>query len=233
MAGIVPLLREIHRLRTLAHDLGERIEQAPRQLKLQEIALQKAEEGLKSAQDDIKKLKVLTLEKEASIKSVLAVIKKHEKQLNEATAPKEFEALKNEIKSEKESVNKLENEALDAMSQVEEKTAKMPEVEKQTKKVRDGFAQFKTDQAENLKRYQVEKEKALAALTEIEMQIPEDILAAYQRGIKTMGHDALSAVEKRICVACYTEITAQMYNELSRSNFVNCKSCGRILYLPG
>lgn len=233
MAGIVPLLREIHRLRTLAHDLGERIEQAPRQLKLQEIALQKAEEGLKNAQDDIKKLKVLTLEKEASIKSVLAVIKKHEKQLNEATAPKEFEALKNEIKSEKESVNKLENEALDAMSQVEEKTAKLPDVEKQTKKVRDGFAQFKTDQAENLKRYQVEKEKALAALTEIEAQIPEDILANYQRGIKTMGHDALSAVENRICVACYTEITAQMYNELSRSNFVNCKSCGRILYLPG
>jgi predicted nucleic acid-binding Zn-ribbon protein len=42
----------------------------------------------------------------------------------------------------------------------------------------------------------------------------------------------MTAVEGQSCAACYTEITAQQYNELKQELFVLCKSCGRILYLP-
>jgi predicted nucleic acid-binding Zn-ribbon protein len=50
--------------------------------------------------------------------------------------------------------------------------------------------------------------------------------------VTAKGDDALAAVTGRSCSACYTEITAQNYNELVREQFVPCKSCGRILYLP-
>ncbi len=47
-----------------------------------------------------------------------------------------------------------------------------------------------------------------------------------------MGPDGMAAVKNRSCAACSTEITAQSYNELLQEQFVACKSCGRILYLP-
>ena len=41
----------------------------------------------------------------------------------------------------------------------------------------------------------------------------------------------MSGVQGRTCTACYTEITAQNYNDLLQGNFVICQSCGRMLYL--
>jgi predicted nucleic acid-binding Zn-ribbon protein len=33
------------------------------------------------------------------------------------------------------------------------------------------------------------------------------------------------------CLACRTDVTAQMRNELLRGMFAVCRSCGRILYV--
>jgi predicted nucleic acid-binding Zn-ribbon protein len=50
--------------------------------------------------------------------------------------------------------------------------------------------------------------------------------------VGSLGADALAAVQNRTCSSCYTEITAQQYNELLQQQVVLCKACGRILYLP-
>src|SRR4051812_19635799 len=104
------IFKEIHRLRKHAKDVSTRIEQAPRQLKIQETLLAKKEADVAQALDAIKHLKVNIHEKEVSIKAVLTNVKKHEKQYSEAKDKKEFDALKNEIKQEKEQVAQLENE---------------------------------------------------------------------------------------------------------------------------
>ena len=54
----------------------------------------------------------------------------------------------------------------------------------------------------------------------------------YDRLVNAKGEDAMSEVLNKVCVACYTEITAQSYNDLIGGKFLLCKSCGRILYLP-
>ena len=41
----------------------------------------------------------------------------------------------------------------------------------------------------------------------------------------------LAAVKGRTCTHCYTEITAQQFNELHQELYVLCKSCGRIFVL--
>src|SRR5207245_8738722 len=55
MAGPAAIIREIHRLRSHAHDLQTRIDFAPKQLKAQQNAVAKREEELKEAQETIKK----------------------------------------------------------------------------------------------------------------------------------------------------------------------------------
>ena len=53
------------------------------------------------------------------------------------------------------------------------------------------------------------------------------------RVLNAMGPESMSPVQGRNCAACSTELTAQTHNELLMQNFVMCKACGRILYLPG
>ena len=73
--------------------------------------------------------------------------------------------------------------------------------------------------------------QAQKQLQEVEATLPEDVRPQYQRQVALRGEDALAPVQGRTCVACYTDITAQNFNELLMEQFVVCKSCGRILYL--
>ena len=94
------------------------------------------------------------------------------------------------------------------------------------------FAKYQEGQEERLQRFAADHEQALQALAKAESNLPSDIQHLYDLEVQRRGEDAMAPVENRTCVACYTEITAQMYNDLIRESYVKCKSCGRILYLP-
>src|SRR4051812_21555284 len=94
MAGIGDVLREIHRLRKHARDLQQEIDRGPIQLKARRNVAAKAEQAAADAHADLKKLKVATHEKEVSLKAAHAQIAKYEKQQDEVTDKKQFDALK-------------------------------------------------------------------------------------------------------------------------------------------
>ena len=74
--------------------------------------------------------------------------------------------------------------------------------------------------------------KVQQSIKAVENSLPADVRPAYERLVAARGEDAMAAVQNRTCMACYTEITAQAFNDLMLSQFVLCKSCGRVLYLP-
>src|SRR4051794_38253525 len=159
MAGPGEILKEVHRLRKQKKDLETRIEQAPRQLKVQEAIASRREEEFRQAQDVVKHLKVDIHEKEVTIKTILTSIKKHEKQLNEVSNKKEYDALQTEIKQEKESISKIEDDSLEMLGELEEKTAKLPELETIAKKARADFEQFRKDQDTRLNQLRSERDR--------------------------------------------------------------------------
>lgn len=226
------ILRELHRLRRHAKDLKDEIERMPRQLKAQQGKVARQEEAIKQAHEGIKKLKVTASDKEKSLKAKHAEIAKYEKQRNEATAKKEYDALLVEITAAKEACVKLEEAILSGMTEIDEQNARVPELEKLLKQAQLDVVNFdsvcKEKQAEMAK----ELQKSLDQLKEVEASLADDIRAQYDRQVASRGEDSMSAVNNRTCVACYTGITAQQYNELVQGMFVLCKSCGRVLYLP-
>jgi len=225
-------LREIHRLRRHAKDLQGRIDQQPRLQKAQQNAVVKQEENLREAQESLKHLKVTIHEKEVTLRTVQQLITKHEKQLNESTSKKEYDALKAEIAAGRAEVRRLEDEILDTMAVAEERAAGLPDLEKAVKQTKAELAQFERDSQARLEDLSGQRERVFQQLAEIESTLPEDMRQQYDRLVKAQGDDALAAVAGRTCTACHTEITAQQFNELLSSRLVYCKSCGRILYLP-
>ena len=145
MSGIAPILKELHRLRRHTKDLDVKIEQAPRQLTVQQAKLAKQEEVAREAHESLKQLALGIRDKEGSIKATQQQIVKYEKQLNEAAGKKEYETLKKEIAQEKEQISKLEDEILTAIARTEELTAQLPEVEKTVQEARPDYAQYEKD----------------------------------------------------------------------------------------
>jgi predicted nucleic acid-binding Zn-ribbon protein len=232
MASPAETLRELHRLRRFAKDLQAKIEQAPRTLQLQQDRVIRQEEMLRQAQEDLKRLKVSTHDMEVSYKSTLQQITKYEKQQNEAGSKKEYDALQHEIDAARKKVRQLEDDILTAMGRSEEDAARLPAKEHSLKQVRAEVAQFERDQTARLADFTEQLEQTQKQIAELEAGLPPDLRLQYTRLVNAKGDDALAAVTNRTCSACYTEITAQNYNDLSRGMFVLCKICGRILYLP-
>jgi predicted nucleic acid-binding Zn-ribbon protein len=232
MSGPGQSLREVHRLRRFAKGLQEEIDRAPRLLKNQQARVSRQEDLFRETEETIKKLKVVIHEKEVSIKTKHTQIAKHQKQLNEATGKKEYDALQSEINADKQAILRLEEEILTAMADVEDQTAKLPEMEKAVKKSKEEYVAFEKGAGERHVTLSEQLQKASSDLKEVESALPEDIRPLYNRIIASRGEDGLSLVQDRNCSACYTGITAQNLNELMSGMFVVCKSCGRILYLP-
>ena len=230
MPGPGPILREIHRLRRSIHELESASENGPRQLKAQQNKIAKDEDNVKKAQEIVKQAKIHIHEKEVSIKATQTEIAKFEKQLGEISTKKEYDALRHEIANAREHIKKIEDEILELMLEGDEKAKLVPEAEKAVKKAKDDLALFERDLQERLKRYAEEKAKAVADLKAVEATLSEEVKVQYDRMVGFKGEDSIAAVEGQTCTACYTDVTAQMANELMRGEYVVCKSCGRILY---
>src|SRR5271163_2327705 len=129
MSAPGPILRELHRLLKHAKDLQTRITQAPKTLLAYQTKTRKQEEFLHQAQERLKKLKVATHEKEVEIKTKRQQIAKYEKQLNDITSKKEFDALKHEIATVLAAIGALEDEILAEMEEAEGQAAELPELE--------------------------------------------------------------------------------------------------------
>jgi predicted nucleic acid-binding Zn-ribbon protein len=232
MAAPGPTLREAHRLRRHLKDLKDQIDRLPRQLQAQQARVAYQEETLRQAQDAIKRLKVTTLEKEVDFKSKNQDIVKHQRQLNQAESKKEYEALQHEIAQDKVACQRLEDEILAAMEATEQQAAELPGLEAALKQAREEHTQVERGMESRRASLAEQLAQAQRQLQEVERSLPDDVRAQYERLIGHRGEDALSAVLNRTCTACYTEITAQTANQLLMGQFVVCKNCGRILYLP-
>src|SRR5215831_16783643 len=130
MPGVAEFLREIHRLRRHAREMQQEIDRAPVVLRAHKAKKEKAEASAAEAHDAVKKLKVATHEKEVTLKTTIQQIAKYEKQLDEVTDMKQMEALRHQITAAKDKVSTFEDEILNALGEIDERNAKLPEQDK-------------------------------------------------------------------------------------------------------
>lgn len=231
MPSTVETLRELHRLRKLIRDLEEQIAEGPSLLSAEKARLTKAETNLKEAVDGLKHLKVSIHEKETSLKAAHQQIAKYEKQRETASSKKELDAFEHEIGHNRQKVAQLEEEILNGLSEVDERTAKIPEIEKDLTRVKAESATFQKEADERHERLTKELERAKAELVEAEKALPEDNRSQYLREVARYGPEALARVQDKVCSYCNGSLTMQHLREIEAGRYTTCKSCGRILYV--
>lgn len=228
-----PLLRELHRLRKHLRECQAEIDRAPKLLKAHQAKLAATEKAVTDARDELKKRKAGILTCEAQIKSLSQAVTKHEKQLDGLTATRDILAKQHDIENTKGLILKQEDELMTLMTEVDERTLKLPDIEKTLVKAKADFATFEKDAAEKLTRMKEDAAISTKALAAEETKIPPAIRGQYDRLVKAYGADGLAVIENQSCTQCRVGITAQQYADLVKgTEFFCCRSCGRGLYIP-
>jgi uncharacterized protein len=231
VATLNDVLREVHRLRKFLRDLQSELDNFPRLKKAHLAKIAKHEQTLKDAQDAVKHLKAANHDREVSIKATHTQLKKYEGQLPDMKHPKEIEAKQTEIANAKKTIQQLEEQVLTGITEIEERSAKLPHLEDQLKKTKTDFAAFESESKDRQDRMLREKKSAESELKKAEVHLPSAIHVSYGRLVAAHGPDALAVVTERICGNCLTSVTAQNLNELKQGRLLFCNSCGRVLYV--
>jgi predicted nucleic acid-binding Zn-ribbon protein len=233
MAGPAPLFRELHRHRSYAHSLKEQLDRLPRQLKAQHARQASAEAAVNACKDRVRQLKVEVATKEKTLKSKVELLGRYEMQLSSIQTRKEYDAKQLEIAFTKTEIGQLEDEILQAMTDVETEAARLPELEATLGTIAAEVAEFEANIAPKKATWEAEYAATQAKIKEVESGIPKAVRPSYDKTINFRGHDGFAEVREQVCGGCRTELTAQLLNQVEDDQFILCQSCGRILYLPG
>src|SRR5260370_26550970 len=109
----------------------------PRRVKGEQTRGANREQALREGQEAVKHLKVTASDKEKVLKSEHDKIARFEKQINDVSSKKEYDALQLEIAHAKGECSRLEDEILAALTEGEERTAQLPDAEKAVKQAKE------------------------------------------------------------------------------------------------
>ena len=170
-------------------------------------------------------------EDEGALKQTEQRLDKLAGDLNSAGSKKEFDAKQSEIAQATVKKGELEDAVLTAITEIEDRTAKLPEVDKAWASAQAEFAQARKDGEERLDRMLADQKESQAKLVETEKLLPVEVKSQYDRLVKAYGADGLAAVKGKSCQQCRTTIPEQIRTSLLGEKFICCVTCGRGLYL--
>jgi predicted nucleic acid-binding Zn-ribbon protein len=230
--SITATLRECHRLRKHLKTLQEEIDRGPRVLKAQQARLAAEEQAHKDHHEAIKKLKLKQRDDEGTLKQTESRLVKLQQQLLGISVTKEYEAKQSEIRQATDAKNGLEETILATMTELDEKTAAIPDVEKRWADAQAEFRQYQVDAAERLARMQADQKESQALLAAHEAELPPNVKGLYDAQVRGRGPDGLAALKGKVCQGCRGSVTDQKIFELQAGGFVVCPNagCGRLLY---
>lgn len=227
---IPPVLRDLHRHRRHLRDLQSEIDLGPRVMTAQQRKLADEEKAHQDAHDTLKKRKLKLKEDEGALKQIEDRLLKLQADVNLAGSKKEYDAKLSEIQTAAGKKGELEDAILATMTDIEERTADLPNVERRWADARAEFERYKAEAAERLERLLADQRATQEALAAAEAKLPADVKGQYQRLVKSYGPDGLAGVVGRTCQQCRMSITEQLKNNLAGGLFVTCPQCGRALY---
>lgn len=232
MATTAADLRELHGLHQRAKAIRDRMVSGPKTLATREAILATRQAGLEAARKALKEGKAQVKNKEVQVQSLQGKVEDLLSKRNQVKKQDEYNALTNQIHTDRASISRIEDEVLQAYESNSEGDKALAALEAEVKSLTEDIAKLRADLQAQAEAQKAQLAKLEAAIVEAEAIIPIEQREGYRRMVKQRGADALAAVENGACSNCYVSTTAQMLNELINGhNLVLCNSCGCVLYL--
>jgi uncharacterized protein len=217
-----------------------RLEDASRNVRLQERRVAETEGRLKAASLKLREQQSAAGQLELDLKTRDAHIERLRVQQQTAQNNKEYQAFLLEINTEKLDKTKVEDEALLLMEQVEKLAAEQKEIAAALETETAKLQKIKSEVGGKLAALQAEIDALKPDRAAAASAVSPKALDAYSRLADRFDGEAMSALskpnrrrEEYLCSSCNLSLVTDIYNKLhSRDELIFCPSCFRILFIP-
>jgi uncharacterized protein len=211
--------------------LRESLRLRPRELDDDRKKVSDRQKAIEDLAAQVKRLKLDGDRREVDVKKADSEIVKLTVVMNQAKSNQEYTIFKEQIKRQEEMRSKAEEEVLGKLSDIDalESNRKVfvERLEQETRSLKKKEAELSV-LVKSLQGQLGELEKKHEALVE---GIDKEHLKIYERVLARHNNTAMARVDSQICHGCYISVTPQEVNLLLQSQFLQCRSCGRILFL--
>jgi predicted nucleic acid-binding Zn-ribbon protein len=233
MSFTAAALRELHRIHQHLADLRDRLERGPKRVRAREANVLQLEAKLAEARERTKQTQMAVDRKQLDLKSGEQKVIDLRVKLNAASSNREYQALLEQIAAAEMAGSVLQDEILEGLEKIDQLTAAVKESEKNLAAGKQELEKARRAVEESAATIRIDLTRLESELVQAEKALPAEIKSDYQRIVRSKGADSLAAVEDGVCTGCGQQITLNMQNELKLSKLVFCKTCGRLLYMPG
>lgn len=212
--------------------LRESLRLRPRELDDDRRKVAELNAALEAILAQIKRMKMDAAEREVDVKKCDGEIEKMKVALNQAKSNSEYTIYNEQIKKQEDVREKVEDEVLGMFGEMDVFEVK-----------RKDIAARLDAAGTTLQRKEAEVNKLLEGISEqiaalearrggLLQGIDPENLKLYERVLARHNNFALARVDGQVCQGCYMSVTSQEIALLRLGNFLQCKCCSRIMYLP-
>ncbi|MCM8774326.1 MAG: C4-type zinc ribbon domain-containing protein [Candidatus Omnitrophica bacterium] len=200
--------------------------------------LKKSLEGkgftLTTFEEKVKKLYAERKDKELDLATKEENIRKAQSQLYQLKTNKEYKAKLLEIESLKADVSKIEDSVIRFLEELDRADKELKEIKNKFSEEEKLFKEKESKLIEEQKKLEIEIKSLQEKKAKLSCDVNKDVLAVYEKLIRTRGGIAIVPVEDENCGACHIRVTAQKINEIKMyKELVFCEACVRILWIKG
>jgi len=233
MSVTAAALRALHRIHQQLSELRDRLERGPKQVRTREANVAQLEAKLNEARERVKQTQMAVDRKQLDLKSGEQKVIDLRVKLNACSSNREYQALLEQIAAAEMAGSVLSDEILEGLEKIDQMGGAVKEADKNLATGKQELTKARENVAASSTTIRADVARLEAELTEAEKALPADIKGDYQRVVRSKGADSLASADDGVCTGCGQQITLNMQNELKLSKVVFCRSCGRLLYLPG
>jgi len=201
--------------------------------KLQKIdeEFQRFKESISQSAMRYEKLKTQREENELKVKKISEAMARSKEKLLDVKTNKEYQAMLKEIETAETSLGELESQIIILMEEMDELSAQVKQDQETLKQAEKNYLDDEKIIEEKLSSVDAESDEWNRKRLALQKNIPEDLLALYEKIRKRNQGVGVIPVWKAVCSGCHMNIPPQLYNELQRSSdLLSCPSCHRIMY---
>lgn len=226
-------LKQLHELHLQLREVQSQLEAGPRQIAARRQLQEKKQAELESRRQKLKQVKVAADQKNLQLKTNETKIADLRAKQNGVTSNREYDILRGQIDADLMAKSVLEDEILESLETVDKAQLELKQFEEEVATADGEVKKFVQEVEQRLPGLKQQAEVLQAQVADAEKFLPGDVAAMYRRLVQVHGADALASVENKSCSNCYLSLTTQMLVELNSGKLLFCKSCQRLLYLPG
>lgn len=226
-------LLELQEKDILIYHMEKRLREIPSEIEGLRKEIERVEGEIKSEEEKITGMEKRLKDYFFEIEDIEAMINKFEQDRLKVKTNEEYRAVEKEIQEAKKKKEKVEEDAIALMEEIEQEKENLENLKKEGENKIRGYEKKIKEIEEEARKIKDELPVRKDERLRISKRVKGRYLEIYERVRRIRGNPAVVPVKNGACGGCHAFVPTQKIDYLRKTKGIDtCEHCGRILYIP-